>query len=166
MRIKKNEGTDLKPKELFPEGEVLDEFEEELSIDFFDHQSFQGEEIPEQRTNQYSIRGYDHNRAISRMKRAIYILRKRYGIELNRNCYNILLSKNLIPLVKEKKHMGFERFKFYFYEVTKGKVGDVIKPKDYVRQNCKIKTVDEIAKDLNKSRTYVLKALSDIRRGR
>lgn len=126
----------------------------------------QGEEIPEQRTNQYSIRGYDHNRAISRMKRAIYILRKRYGIELNRNCYNILLSKNLIPLVKEKKHMGFERFKFYFYEVTKGKVGDVIKPKDYVRQNCKIKTVDEIAKDLNKSRTYVLKALSDIRRGR
>ena len=50
MRIKKSQGSDLKPKELFPEGEALDDFEEELSIDFFDNQSFQGEEIPEQNT--------------------------------------------------------------------------------------------------------------------
>jgi len=125
----------------------------------------QGEEIPEQRTNQYSIRGYDHNRAISRMKRAIYILRKRYGVELNRNCYNILLSKNLIPLVKEKRYMGFERFRFYFYEVTKGKFGNATRPKDYVREHYKNKTVKEISSAINKSEKYVRSTISDIKKG-
>ena len=118
--------------------------------------------------NQFSIRGNEHNSVVGKMRRAIYILKKRYRINSGLDTYNILLEKKLIPYVTESKLMGFLRFKHYYYEVMKDpriKTG-AKKNKNYIKENYLTKAVEQIAIEIGKSRDYVRSTISRIRRER
>lgn len=119
-----------------------------------------------QRVNQYSIVGYDRKTSVSRMKRAIYVMKQRYKVNSAKESYDILIQKKFIPYVAPSKHMGFERFRTYYYDLMKDpriKTGGK-KNKNYVIDNYRTKSIQEIADYLGKSRDYVKSTISSIRK--
>lgn len=110
---------------------------------------------------------YDYLKGMKKLRRGICAILKSGNIPTKTEAYETLSERNFIPAVKEGKLMSETRFYHYWYETIKQKgITRTRKSKaQYIADNYKTKSIDEIAKHIGSSKHYVKEVILECKRG-